>query len=315
MKNRVFGMVMASLALGGFGASALAQSGEKPAQPPAGERPAAPARGLRPGGGGGGQMNTEKSKAAWEAQATGVAKRLSLNEEQTKGLVKAYQEARESYNTESQKAREEAMKKMREDREKNKDKQGEENPRRGMGQEMQKAIEEVTKKEREKFEKAIPGSISGDQRTKVIASLGTFARNWDGLSDTMIGMKLEGEKLQKTADAIEDYVMAVHKLRPAGGQGNEDDSAREKIRTEMESAQKKFVETIKGFLSEEQVKKFDDATKQGARGRGGPGGRGAGGGEGGGAGGGGGGGEAPRRRGGGGGGGGGAGGGGGGGGR
>lgn len=308
-------VLLACVALGSFGLSAYAQ--DKAPNRPA-DRPAQPADGAQPrrgggqgGPGGGGQLSAEKSKAAWEAQAASVAKRLGYNEEQTKAVTKAYTEARESFNTASAKARDEAMQKMREEREKNKDNKDNQDGagRRGAGLgDMAKAMEEVTKAEKEKFEKALPGSLSGDQRTKTIASLGAFNRQWDTLTDTILGMKLEAEKQQAAMEAIEDYSAAVAKLRPtagggAGGPPSEAD--REKMRTEMESARKKLTESLKKSLTDEQLKKIEDATN---RGRGGPGGGGRGGpgGPGGGAGGGDNGGDgqpAPRRRGGGGGGG------------
>lgn len=269
-------VLLACVALGSFGLSAYAQDkapkpADKPAQPADGGQP----RRGGPGGpgGGGGQMSAEKSKAAWEAQAASVAKRLGYNDEQTKAVTKAYLEARESYNTASAKAREEAMKKMQEEREKNQDNQ--DGGRRGAGMaEMQKAMEAVTKAEKEKFEKALPGSLSGDQRSKTIASLGAFNRQWDTLTDTLLGMKLDAEKQQTAMAALEDYSAAVGKLRPSGGAATPpSDADREKMRTEMESARKKLTDSLKAVMTDDQIKKFEESMNRG-RGQGGRGGQG-----------------------------------------
>ncbi|MEK6702556.1 MAG: hypothetical protein AABZ53_09850 [Planctomycetota bacterium] len=271
-------VLLVCVALGSFGLNAYAQDAGKPAAPADGQPGQPGGRGGR-GVGGGAALTGEKATAAWTAQATGVAKHLNLNEAQTKELVKAYTEARESYNTASTKAREEAMKKMQEERAKNKDDAapdaGGGRGNRGGGAEMAKAMEELNKAERAKFEKAIP-SISGDQRTKIMASLGTLNnRQWDTMTDNLLGLKLEAAKQQTAADAIEEFVITQAKLRPAGGPaapGEVDQAARDKMRTEMEAARKKLTDTLKTVMTEEQAKKFEGGQGGGRGGAGGPGG-------------------------------------------
>lgn len=263
---------LACLALGAFSMSAVAQDAARPAAPREGGQ-------RQPGGGGqrGNAMSAEKSKAAWEAQATAVAKRLNLNADQTKELVAAYTASRESYNAEATKAREEAMKKAQEQREKDGNNNDQGGNRRGGGgmAEMAKAMEEVSKKEREKFEKAIPSSLSGDQRSKAVATLGHFSpssRQWDTLTSTIVDMKLEGDKQQKALESVETYFGTLAKITPANP-ADAGDTDREKLRTERQAALKTLTDSLKPILSEEQLKKIEDSTRMGGRGgAGGPGG-------------------------------------------
>ena len=104
---RSFNLLVPCLAIGLTGISALAQDAPRRGNRPEGERPAGQPGGGQPGERGGGgqrgmQLSPEKAKAAWELTATGVAKRLGLNEEQTKGVVKAYVDARTSHTAASQ---------------------------------------------------------------------------------------------------------------------------------------------------------------------------------------------------------------------
>jgi hypothetical protein len=250
----------ATLAIGATGAIGQNQPPATPA--PAGDRPAQPPQpsGDRPERGERGQRNAlspEKAKAAWEVQATGVSKRLSLSEDQTKAVVKAYVEARESHGKASQKARDEALQKMR-------DNEGED--RQAQLAEMTKVMEDVNKAEREKLQKALSSSITADQATKATASLGTFNRQWDGMADAIAGFKLEAAKQQTALESVEDYVVSMAKIRPM-----DPNADREANRTAMQDARTKLTDAVKKVLSEEQMKKFEETIRMPGRG-GGPGG-------------------------------------------
>lgn len=204
----------------------------------------------------------EKAKAAQELEATGVAKRNGLNEEQTKALVKAYIDARASHQTAADKLRQEMMDKARDGG----DDQG---GRRGMGQEMMKAMQDLNKSERSKFETALGSSITADQKSKALASLGTFNAQWDRWVDALAGFKLEAAKQQDGLNAIEDFVVS---------QGKAQGGDREEMRAAMQEGRAKLVESMKKVLTEEQFAKFQESMGGGRGGR--P--RGEGGGEGGG---------------------------------
>ena len=212
-------------------------------------------------------MSPERAQAAWEAQASAVAKRLGLNDEQTKELARAYVDARKSHNEAMSKAREEAMNRVREQQ------QGDNPPeqgRRGNAGEMARILEEVNTKEREKFANAIPGSLSGGQRDGVLASLGSFNRQWDGLTSAIVGLKLEADKQQSAMEAAEEYLAAAGNQRRNRGEPPADEQAarqaREKARAEMEAARTKFVDKLKGILTEEQMKTIEPAIRGGGRG-------------------------------------------------
>src|SRR5690349_1407188 len=103
LKVLVCGLAVSSVSL-----VAVAQPTDKPAPKQPDSKPGQPgeraprgggdrARGGGPGGMLGEQLSAEKAKAAWDLEATGVASRLGLNADQTKALVKAYEDARTSH--------------------------------------------------------------------------------------------------------------------------------------------------------------------------------------------------------------------------
>lgn len=292
---RALKLLACCVVVGGMSMTVLGQE-----KGPGGERPARPARGERPEGGPGGPgagpreaMSPEKSKAAWDVQATGVAKRLTLKDEQTKAVVKAYAEARTSHQAAAEKLREELANKASEGNkdEKNekkdkKDRKPEGKPegekqrpaagggRGGFGAEALKAMEELNTSERAKLEKALAATLSAEQTTKALASLGTFNRQWDGMASTIAGFKLEAAKQQTALEAIEDFVVAQSKARAGAGDGD-----REATRTAMQESRQTLAESLKKVLSEDQAKTFEESMRGGGmRGPGGPEGRGGGGG-------------------------------------
>ena len=261
---RKLNILVSCLAIGGLGLSAMAQDNP----PPRGkDRPAGGGQPGGPGGGGGMrgmQLSPEKAKAAQEAEATGVAKRLGLNDAQTKALVNAYIDARAGQAAALQKARKDAA-----------DKNGDEGGGGGRrGGEMMKAMEEVNKAEREKFDKALGTNIPADAKTKVIASLGSFPIVWDRMVDTLSDFKLDAKKNQEALNAIEDFVVASGKARSGGDP--------EEMRGAMQTARQTLSDSMKKILTDEQFTKFEQSMGGGRGGQRRGGGGGGGGGEGGG---------------------------------
>lgn len=251
--------MVCGVAIGSMGLTAAAQDA-----PPKPERPAVrqPRPEEPPRAGPREQMPPEKAKAAWALEATGVSKRVGASDDQAKAVVKVYTEARESQAMAADKMRQEQREKAR---------QGggdDGGGRAGPGNEGMKAMEEMNAKEREKLQKSLGATLSADQTTKAMASLGTFNRQWDQMADAIAGFGLEGAKQQEALNAIEDFVIAQGKIRPGAGAGGGD---REAVRSAMQESRQKLNETLKKALSAEQFAKFEETTR-GGRGPGGPGG-------------------------------------------
>jgi aminopeptidase N len=268
LKVLVCGLAVSSMSL-----MAVAQSADKPASKQPDSKPGQPGERAPRGGGEGGrgqgmgmveQLSPEKAKAAWDLEATGVANRLGLNAEQTKSLVKAYEDARTSHQAASEKMRKEQADKMRDAED-----------RREAAQGMRKAMEDMNKTEREKFTKAVTGAISGEKGTQAATALGAFNPMWDRMVDTVSGFKLEGAKQQNVLNAIETYVGAQTKAMQGGPDSDPQDR-----REAVQAAREKMNASLKKELSEEQFKKFEESMPMRAMGQGGRG-RGPGGGEGG----------------------------------
>lgn len=245
--------IVACFVSAALGATSLAQ----PDAPPRG--PSGPAG--RDGGREGGQgrpaaLTPEKSKAAWELQAAAVARRLGVDESKIKSIVKAYGEARESHLAAAEKMRKEMADKARESGE---DGRG----MGGMGEQAMRAIDALNTSEREKLSKALASSLSAEQVTKALASLGTFNRQWDSFADAVAGFNLDPAKRQQALDALEDYVVEQAKLRPGP------DADREVLRAAMQESRQKLSDCMKKILSEEQFKQFESLMR-GGRGMGRP---------------------------------------------
>lgn len=260
--------ILCTAVIGGLGLTASAQNSNQnqPGNaPPAGERP-------RGGGQGQGMgrpsaLSPEKSKAAWEMQATSVSKQLGLDADKTKAVVKAYTEAREGQTAAYNKLRDEAMQKLRDGGAPG----GEGGANGGRMAEMNKAFEDLNTQERGKLEKSLTAAgLTSDQTTKAVASLGTFNRSWDVLVDTVSGFGLEAAKQQEAFKAIEHFVVA------SGQASTADLEAR---RTAMTEARTKLMDSLKPILNDEQLSKVESAFGPGGRGGrgGGPGGGGRGG--------------------------------------
>jgi hypothetical protein len=252
------------IAIGSMGLTAVAQDGQ-----PKNERP--PVRPARPDGPPGDRaprelLSPEKAKAAWTVEATGVAKHVGASDDQAKAVVIAYAAARESQAKASEKTRQELMEKAQ----KAGGDDGGPGGRGGLGAEGMKAMEEINAKEREKLHKALAATLSADQTTKAMASLGTFNRQWDLMVDTIVGFGLDGAKQQDALNAIEEFVVVQGKIRPGAGAAGGGD--REAMRSAMQESRQKLNDSMKKVLSADQLTKFEEATRGGGRGPGGPGG-------------------------------------------
>ncbi|MCC6677097.1 MAG: hypothetical protein IT436_08130 [Phycisphaerales bacterium] len=253
--------LLCTVIVGGLAFSAAGQNSAPQKQPANNPPPAADTP--QPGNAGGPRgpramttLSPEKAKAAWELQASGVAKHLGLDADKTKSLTKAYIEARESHTAASDKLRQEAMEKMRD---------AGNDPQAARGADMMKAMEDLNTAERAKFEKALAGTLNPDQTTKALASLGSFNRQWDTMVDNFAGFGLEPAKQQEGLQAIEQYVVAAAAARTGD---------RDTMRTAMQEARTKLLDSMKKILSDEQFAKFEASFAPG--GRGGPGGPGGG---------------------------------------
>jgi hypothetical protein len=237
-------VLVCGLAIGSMGLSAMAQS-EKPAgKPPAANQPGTERgpRGERPE-----PLSAEKAKAAWDLEATGVAKRLALKDDQTKSLVAAYDSARTSHQAATEKLR-------KEQQEKNKgiDRQDREAMQDAM-QANRKAMEDLNKSETEKFTKAVTTAIPGDSGAKAAKALSVFgfAPQWDRLVDTVGGFKLDAAKQQDALNALETF--ASEQTKNMATMADDREGAME----DMKTAREKLTTSLKTVLSEDQMKKVE----------------------------------------------------------
>jgi hypothetical protein len=261
-------LIVSSLAVGVIGLSALAQD------PPTGPG-APPGRGGQvPGGPGGAaarpRLSPEKAKAAWEVEAKGVAKSLTLNDELTTKTVAAYSEARESQLAATEKLMREIADKERAARSAGEGDQGggegadtSREQRAARRAETQKQFAELNKAERDKLQAALAKFLSEEQTTKALATLGTFNPRWDAMVDAVIGFKLEEAKNTEALTAIQTFVEQVGKAGEMGPRGGSPDP----------DARKQLTDTMKKLLSEEQFGQFQriaGGRPAGARGEGAP---------------------------------------------
>jgi len=259
-----------------MGALAQDQQTQQPQRAPGQRGPGGPREG-GPGGGmgmGGRQLSAERAKAAWSAQANGVAARLGLNVDQTKALVAAYTASRESQGAASDKMREEAMQKARDE---------------GAGPEtmrnMMAKAEELNTAERAKLQAALTTAIGADATAKAMPSLGLFSRQWDGIVDVFSTFKLDSANQQKGLNAIEDFAVssgaAQAQLRASRG-NNQGGAAgggeagappdREAMRAAAQEGRQKFLDSMQPILNKEQLTKLEESLPGAGRGTGGGGG-------------------------------------------
>lgn len=216
-------------------------------------------------------MSPEQAQAAWEAQAKSVAGQIGLDDAKTQAVVKAYVDARKSHEAAAAKTRDELTAKARE-RQKDGGKDQEKGPGAGRnpGEAMNEVMDSMRKlndAERAKLKTALSTSLSADQVTKAMGPLGTFDRSWDGMTNALMGFKLDAAKQKDAMLAVQSYVIAGSKARESGKM----DEVRETMRAERDTLMSK----MKGILSEDQMKEFQASMARGG-GQGGRGGRGGG---------------------------------------
>lgn len=252
-----------------IGTMAMSVAAQPPAQggQPGGDRPGR----AGPGGPGGMQrmmLPPEKAKAAWEAEAKFVSQNLKLNDDQTKAVVKAYADARES----ESKAMRDMMDKMRQNA------QGNEGGRPRMDPDEMQKMREESQKAREdakaKLESAFKSAkLSPEQSSKAMDVLGSFNAQWDRAVDAITGLNLPAEKQNAAILATQDYVLAMQKAR------TDANGDRDAMQTAMQEARTKMNDSLKKVLSDEQFEQVQAAFGRGGgmggggrRGRGGNGG-------------------------------------------
>lgn len=267
----VCGIAASVLSLSAFAQDQQTQQPQRGAgqRAPGGPREGGPGGGM---GFGGRQLSAERAKAAWTAQATGVAARLGLNADQTKAVVAAYTASRESQGAASEKMREEAMQKARDE---------------GAGPEtmrnMMAKAEELNTAEREKLQAALTAAIGADATAKAIPSLGLFSRQWDNVVDVFSTFKLDSANHQTGLNAIEDFAVSSAasqaQLRASrgnnqgGGQGGGEAGGppdREAMRAAAQEGRQKLLNAMQPILNKEQLTKLEEALPgAGGRGQGG----------------------------------------------
>ena len=262
-------LIVSSLAVGVIGLSALAQDPPPgPGAPPArgGQVPGGPGG---PGGPGARQrLSPEKLKAAWEVEAKGVAKSLTLNDELTTKTVAAYSEARESQGAAMEKLNRDFADKQRAARSGGEgDSPGgadaSREQRAAQIAERQKQAADLNKAEREKLQTALAKFMNPEQTTKALATLGTFNPRWDAMVDAVVGYKLDEAKSTEALTAIQTFVEQVGKAGEMGPRGGSPDP----------DARKQLTDTMKKLLNEEQFGQFQrlaGGRAPGARGEGAP---------------------------------------------
>jgi hypothetical protein len=246
-------VLVCGLAIGSMSLVAVAQpAGNKPAaaKQPSGQQGDRGARG--PGGMMGEPLSADKAKAAWDLQATGVAARLGLNADQTKALVKAYEDARTSQQAAAEKLRKDQGDKM---------KDADPEDRRGAMQAARKAMEDMNKGQRESFTKAVTAAIPGDKGTQAATALGVFNPQWDRMADSIGSFKLDAGKQQDALNAVETFIATQTKTLQGAGP----DADRAEMREAMQKARETLTSSLKKDLSEDQMKKFEE-TMPGMRG-------------------------------------------------
>ena len=194
------------------------------------------------------QMSPEDAQAAWTLEASHVAGKLGLAEEETTKLVDAYKKARESYNEAVGKAREE----VRANAADTEDRQA-----------MREAQEKITKAETEKFAKAVGAFLDEAKAKTAVTQLGTFSGSLDRMVNVIAGLKLDKVKQSEALDLVSAYVVESTAARAKAMASGD----RESMRTMFQEQRTKLNEAMAKILSEEQLTKWTEATAR--RGRGG----------------------------------------------
>ncbi|MHC5114170.1 MAG: redoxin domain-containing protein [Planctomycetota bacterium] len=201
-------------------------------------------------------LTPEKAEAAWQWQAQEVARSLKLDEMQTKQLVKNYSASRKALD----KAMKEAREAARRDREAagTGDDTGDRQRRRRGGGFGGGPMRELTQKERDVLGGTLEMFLTKEQTTQAMKSMGSFSRQWDTMTDTVIGFKLDAEKTYAALAPIRTYMGTMTDARGSGD--------RDSMRQMMRDAREKMQSDLQKVLTEDQMAKLQPRRGRGGRG-------------------------------------------------
>lgn len=218
-------------------------------------------------------MTPEKAKAAWALEAAGVGRRVGATEDQIKVVADAYAKTRERYRRSADGLDEAALRKA-----KNIGKalnvidnvvntaEARNNAFNRLGSELQRDQDQLKAAEQKELRRVISGTLSAEQTSDAMVSLGTFDTSWDLMADAVAGFDLDPEKQQRTLETVEVFVRGYDKLSPlASGHGlppgtpAEKSKALETARKELRQLRLTLNDSMKDILSPEQFTRFEAA--------------------------------------------------------
>jgi len=195
------------------------------------------------------RMSPEQSKAVWTWQAKDIAHELELSEDKTAKVVSLYLEARKEYGEALQKAMEEARRRFQEQRESGE--RGGAGARGGLGFNTELADEHGAA-----LRMKLSETLQDDKKARKAAQvLGTFSRQWDQMTSTLIELELDEDKAYEASEPIRAYTLAMEDIRNSGD--------RQAMRERFMEARETRMADLGKVLSEEQVAQFDQRRQRG----------------------------------------------------
>ncbi len=203
------------------------------------------------GGGGGGRggppLYPAKAAAAQQLEAEGVAHDLGITGDAVGTLVTAYKASRASQGK--------AMEDLR--------------ATGAQGPEMFQQMQDINTAEREKLQKELDGFLKPDQSKTAMASLGTYARNWDRFVDVVASLGLDKEKQFQALTLINKYIVDVDAAQTAAIAAMDIEG----MRAASQEHKATLDAALKDVLNADQLAKWNEGTaRRGGGGGGGPGG-------------------------------------------
>jgi len=199
-------------------------------------------------------ITPEKAKAAWALEATGVARRVGAREDQIASVVKAYSEAREAQLKGLRKHQDTTIKEAVTARDAGDGRSKGDIFDRSISL-LMKGINDIQISDRENLQRELAGTLSADQTTRAMASLGTFDIDWDAMADAVADLDLGAIKQQEALNTIEDFVISDSKLFPILS-GGSDYATMEAASKESRRVSKRLDEAMKAMLTDEQFARF-----------------------------------------------------------
>jgi peroxiredoxin len=222
---------IALLATPAWAQSGRPQQGQRPA---GGERPAA--------------MTPEESATAWSWQARSAGRALGLEESTTDTVVEIYGKSRKSLEDALRAAREAGI-------------PGEGQAPAGIGGLGDLAgaaglsASDMTTAAREQLAAALGGVLDAEQAKAAMASLGTFSRRWDGMTNTIIGFGLDESSTFAALEPVRAYVVELGEVQRS------DD--RDAMRQASQEASKNLSKGLEATLEPAQVRKVQQSMMRG----------------------------------------------------